>query len=51
MDQVWFRGPLAKLVTGPDAHAGGDIAFETGMAVAAAVYIPARWLERRSFGR
>ena len=51
MDQVWFRGPLAKLVTGTDAHAGGDIAFETGMAVAAAVYIPARWLERRTFVR
>lgn len=47
MDQVWWRGPLARLVAGPGAESGGDIAFETGMVVAAVVYVPARWLERR----
>ncbi|GAA6041126.1 hypothetical protein JCM8097_004128 [Rhodosporidiobolus ruineniae] len=51
MDQVWYRGPLAKLVSGPDVHSGGDIGFETGMAVAGLVYVPARWVERRVFGR
>ncbi|GAA5913636.1 uncharacterized protein JCM6883_004031 [Sporobolomyces salmoneus] len=51
MDQVWFRGPIAKLITGPDEHYGGDVGFETGMAVAAIVYIPSRWLEKRLLGR
>ncbi|GAA5929241.1 hypothetical protein JCM1841_004753 [Sporobolomyces salmonicolor] len=51
MDQVWYRGPLARSITGASASSGGDIGFETGMAVAAAVFAPARWLERRVFGR
>ncbi|GAA5820669.1 hypothetical protein JCM11251_003105 [Rhodosporidiobolus azoricus] len=51
MDQVWFRGPFARSISGPEAHAGGDIGLEAGMAVATAVFIPARWLEKRVFGR
>ncbi|GAA5967699.1 hypothetical protein JCM11641_005739 [Rhodosporidiobolus odoratus] len=51
MDQVWYRGPFAVSIGGPDATAGGDIGFETGMAVAGAVYAPARWLEKRLTGR
>lgn len=51
MDQVWWRGPFAKMVAGPEATTGGDIAFETGMAVAAIVFLPARWLEKRVFHR
>ncbi|POY75118.1 hypothetical protein BMF94_1748 [Rhodotorula taiwanensis] len=51
MDQVWWRGPFAKMVAGPEATTGGDIAFETGMAVAAVVFVPARWLEKRVFHR
>lgn len=51
MDQVWFRGPLARLITGPNEEFGGDIGFETGMAVAAIVYVPSRWLEKRIFKR
>ncbi|GAA5999823.1 hypothetical protein JCM10207_005927 [Rhodosporidiobolus poonsookiae] len=51
MDQVWFRGPLARAVSGPDVHSGGDIGFETGMAVATVVFIPLRYVEKRVFGR
>lgn len=47
----WYRGPFARAVGGPGVHAGGDIGFETGMAVAAVVFVPARWLEKRVFGR
>ncbi|KAK4047960.1 hypothetical protein OIO90_005998 [Microbotryomycetes sp. JL221] len=51
MDQVWWRGPIARAVTGPEAHYGGDIAIWTGIASTAIVYIPARWLERKTTGR
>jgi len=51
MDQVWYRGIFAKAISGPDAHAGGDIGFETGMAVAAVVFVPCRFVEKRVFGR
>ncbi|BGP08513.1 hypothetical protein JCM10049v2_004360 [Rhodotorula toruloides] len=51
MDQVWYRGPLAVSLAGPSASAGGDIGFETGMAVAGVVFVPCRWIERRVFGR
>lgn len=47
----WYRGPLAVSIAGPSASAGGDIGFETGMAVAGAVFVPCRWIERRVFGR
>ncbi|GAA5865725.1 hypothetical protein JCM8547_002758 [Rhodosporidiobolus lusitaniae] len=51
MDQVWYRGPFATSIAGPDAHTGGDIGFEAGMGVAAVVFIPARYLEKRIFKR
>ncbi|GAA6062767.1 hypothetical protein JCM10212_006880 [Sporobolomyces blumeae] len=51
MDQVWFRGPLARLVTGPTAESGGDVGFETAMACTALVYVPTRWVEKKVFGR
>ncbi|BGP48622.1 hypothetical protein JCM10450v2_004498 [Rhodotorula kratochvilovae] len=51
MDQVWYRGVFAKSISGPHAHAGGDIGFETGMLVAAVVFVPCRWAEKRVFGR
>ncbi|GAA6003708.1 uncharacterized protein JCM10292_000696 [Rhodotorula paludigena] len=50
MDQVWYRGEFAKSISYPEHH-GGDIGFETGMAVAGVVYLPCRWLERHIFGR
>ncbi|GAA5902554.1 hypothetical protein JCM6882_009315 [Rhodosporidiobolus microsporus] len=51
MDQVWFRGPFATSISGPEAHAGGDVGIEAGMAVAAVVFVPARWFEKRVTGR
>ncbi|GAA5979685.1 hypothetical protein JCM5350_003812 [Sporobolomyces pararoseus] len=51
MDQVWFRGPIAKMVTGPSEEFGGDVGFESAMAVAAIMYVPSRWLEKKVFGR
>ncbi|KAM0791611.1 hypothetical protein ACM66B_006053 [Microbotryomycetes sp. NB124-2] len=51
MDQVWWRGPIAKAVTDPEAHYGGDIAIWTGMAATALSYIPLRMLEKRLTGR
>ncbi|GAA6022870.1 hypothetical protein JCM11491_007025 [Sporobolomyces phaffii] len=51
MDQVWYRGPIAKMITGPAEAYGGDVGFETGMVVAAVVYAPSRWVERKVFGR
>lgn len=43
VDQVWFIGPIAK-------HHTGDIAFETGLAVTALLYVPLRLLERHLWG-
>ncbi|KAG2181940.1 hypothetical protein INT43_006865 [Umbelopsis isabellina] len=48
MAQVYYTGPIAKLIG--DA-AGGDLGFELAGIFAAIVYPPARWLERRHFGR
>jgi hypothetical protein len=39
------------MITGPSEEYGGDVGFETGMLVAAIIYAPSRWLERRVFGR
>ncbi|ORY84106.1 NCS cytosine-purine permease [Leucosporidium creatinivorum] len=50
MDQVWWRGPIAKLIGGEDEY-GGDVAIWLGMAVAALVYLPTRLAERKVFGR
>lgn len=43
----WWRGPIAKLVTGPEATHGGDLSIWLGMASAIIVYLPTRWFERR----
>lgn len=49
--EQWWRGPIAKLISGPEATHGGDVAIWTGMAVAIIVYLPTRFAERRMFGR
>jgi len=43
MAQIWFSGPIGKRT--------GDIGFEVAFAVAAVVYVPLRWAERRWSGR
>lgn len=47
MSQVWYIGPLAKLV----GEYGGDMGNYVGFAFAALVYAPLRWFEVRKFGR
>ncbi|GJN86922.1 hypothetical protein PLIIFM63780_010504 [Purpureocillium lilacinum] len=43
MDQVWWTGPIAETT--------GDIGFEVAFVLAALVYVPLRYLERRWTGR
>ncbi|KAK4225018.1 putative purine-cytosine permease [Podospora fimiseda] len=43
MSQVWFTGPIARTT--------GDIGFELAFVVAAGLYLPCRWLERKWCGR
>lgn len=43
IDQAWFVGPIAM-------HHTGDIAFEMGFALAAAVYVPLRLCELHFWG-
>lgn len=43
MEQVWFTGPIG--------HKTGDIGFEVAFALTAVLYVPLRWLERRTFHR
>jgi purine-cytosine permease-like protein len=43
MGQIWFTGPVAERT--------GDIGFEVAFVVAAVLYLPLRWLERKKFGR
>ncbi|KXT08954.1 hypothetical protein AC579_10310 [Pseudocercospora musae] len=47
MAQVWYVGPLAKLIS----EYGGDMGNYVGFAWAAIVYPPLRWVELRQFGR
>ena len=47
MVQTWFVGPLGRLI----GVGGGDIANEFTFVVTALVYIPARYLERKTVGR
>jgi len=47
MAQVWYIGPLAKLV----GDYGADMGNYVGFCWAAIVFPPLRWLERRRFGR
>lgn len=51
MDQVWYRGPIAQAISGPDAEVGGDVGFELALVVAPLLYLPLRLLERRYFRR
>ena len=44
MSQVWYTGPIARSGT-------GDLGILTGSAVAGVVYVGARSVERRVFGR
>ncbi|KAF2236348.1 purine-cytosine permease FCY21 [Viridothelium virens] len=47
MAQVWYIGPIAKLV----GDYGADMGNYVGFAWAALVFPPLRWLEVRKFGR
>ncbi|MCJ1415435.1 hypothetical protein MMC32_001767 [Xylographa parallela] len=47
MDQVWYVGPIARLV----GDYGADMGNYVGFSWAAVVYPPLRWLELRKFGR
>lgn len=47
MAQVWYVGPIAKKF-GPY---GGDVGIFMSGAITLLVYPPARWLERKRFGR
>ncbi|GKT52416.1 purine-cytosine permease FCY21 [Colletotrichum spaethianum] len=47
MVETWFVGPLGGLI----GESGGDIANEMTLVVTAVVYLPARYLELKFFGR
>lgn len=48
MAQVWYIGPIGKLIGG---DYGGDVGFELAFAFTAITYIPFRYFERKKFGR
>ncbi|RMZ87951.1 hypothetical protein DV736_g4831, partial [Chaetothyriales sp. CBS 134916] len=47
MDQTWFNAPISRLI----GDYGGDVANELCFVVTVLTYIPARYLERRYFGK
>jgi purine-cytosine permease-like protein len=47
MAQVWYIGPIARLI----GEYGGDAGNYVGFSCAAVVYPPLRWLELKKFGR
>lgn len=47
MVETWYVGPLGKLI----GDYGGDVANEFAFVVTALVYLPARYLELKIFGR
>ncbi|KEF53310.1 uncharacterized protein A1O9_10758 [Exophiala aquamarina CBS 119918] len=47
MVETWYVGPLGKLI----GDYGGDVANEFAFVVTALVYLPARYVELRVFGR
>ena len=47
MAQVWYIGPIARLI----GEYGGDAGNYVGFSSAALVYPPLRWLELKKFGR
>ena len=49
MSQVWFIGPIGKLIGNPEY--GADIGFELGFSFAAVSYFAFKPLELRVFGR
>uniref|UniRef100_A0A060TJQ0 ARAD1D48642p n=1 Tax=Blastobotrys adeninivorans TaxID=409370 RepID=A0A060TJQ0_BLAAD len=49
MSQVWFLGPIGKLIGDPTI--GGDIGFELAFAFAFVGYNLVRWIELRVIGR
>lgn len=49
MAQVWYIGPIGKLIGSPDY--GGDVGFELAFAFASCTYIPFRYFEKKKFGR
>ncbi|GAB5587441.1 hypothetical protein Unana1_02341 [Umbelopsis nana] len=48
MSQTYYTGPIASLIGN---KFGGDLGFELAAIFSGIVYPPARWLERRHFGR
>lgn len=48
MSQVWFVGPIAKLLGG---EFGGDIGFELGFGFATVAYLAFRPIEKAYFHR
>ncbi|KAJ7306931.1 putative cytosine-purine permease [Mycena albidolilacea] len=51
MAQIWYIGKIGALVGGAANPFGGDIGFELAGAFAGIVYVPARYLELKKFGR
>jgi len=49
MAQVWFKGPIGKMIGLPGY--GGDIGFPLAFAFAGVSYVGLRVVERRKFGR
>ena len=49
MSQVWFIGPIGKLIGDPSY--GGDIGFELAFAFSAISYAVFRTFEKKKFGR
>lgn len=47
MVETWYVGPLGKLI----GSGGGDIANELTFVITGLIYIPARFLEKKMFGR
>jgi len=50
MDQVWWRGPIARAISKGEDY-GGDIGFELGFAVGGLSYLILRYFEKQYFGR
>ncbi|KAL7414901.1 putative cytosine-purine permease [Mrakia frigida] len=51
MSQVWYIGPIGKLVGGDANPYGGDVGFILAAAFAGVVFPGARYLEKRYIGR
>lgn len=49
MAQVWYIGPVGKLIGNPSY--GGDVGFELAFSFAAVSYLALRYIEKEKFGR